>query len=381
MFRAFVEERRRATSEPAFSTASMAESFRTRLMRWRFNWFPAYRDSGARIEYIDARLREVRLRLPLNRRHAQPQRHDLRRQHLRGGRPDPRGDAREPARAGGIRRLDQGGDIRFRRQARTDLTARFVLTRGGGRRSRGSGARGQGGTAVSGRSCRCARAASARRATSSSISIPRHRPAGPRACGAARDVHSHMSPEFSGRTILVTGASRGIGRAIAVRLGRGGANVVVAAKSDEPHPKLPGTIHEVAAEVEAAGGQRAGGPAGRARRGGRGSGGGGGGGAFRRAGRAGQQRGRALADERGEHDAKRYDLIQGVNARAVFLCARGRPAAPETLRARAHPEPVSAAEFSGRLAARLRAVHPEQVRHDDPLAGHGGGVSRARASR
>ena len=60
--------------------------------------------------------------------------------------------------------------------------------------------------------------------------------------------------EFAGRTVLITGASRGIGRAIALRLARGGANVVVASKSDEPHPKLPGTIHEVAAEVDRAGG-------------------------------------------------------------------------------------------------------------------------------
>ncbi len=46
----------------------MPESFHTRLLRWRFNWFPPYRGSGARITYIDATLREVRLRLPLNRR-------------------------------------------------------------------------------------------------------------------------------------------------------------------------------------------------------------------------------------------------------------------------------------------------------------------------
>ena len=45
----------------------MAESFRTRLMRWRFNWHPAYRNSGGRIQYIDETLREVRMRLPLNR--------------------------------------------------------------------------------------------------------------------------------------------------------------------------------------------------------------------------------------------------------------------------------------------------------------------------
>ena len=59
--------------------------------------------------------------------------------------------------------------------------------------------------------------------------------------------------EFTGRTVLITGASRGIGRAIALRLARGGANVVIAAKSDESHPRLPGTIHEVAAEAAAAG--------------------------------------------------------------------------------------------------------------------------------
>ena len=57
------------------------------------------------------------------------------------------------------------------------------------------------------------------------------------------------------KTIFITGASRGIGREIALRCARDGANVVIAAKSDKPHPKLPGTIHSVAAEVEAAGGK------------------------------------------------------------------------------------------------------------------------------
>ncbi|GAB4183428.1 MAG: NAD(P)-dependent oxidoreductase [Wenzhouxiangellaceae bacterium] len=59
---------------------------------------------------------------------------------------------------------------------------------------------------------------------------------------------------LKGRTAFITGASRGIGEAIAVRLGRAGANVVIAAKSDRRHPKLPGTIHTAAAAVEAAGG-------------------------------------------------------------------------------------------------------------------------------
>jgi citronellol/citronellal dehydrogenase len=58
-----------------------------------------------------------------------------------------------------------------------------------------------------------------------------------------------------GKTIFITGASRGIGLAIALRAARDGANIVVAAKTVEPHPKLPGTIFTAAAEIEAAGGK------------------------------------------------------------------------------------------------------------------------------
>ena len=57
------------------------------------------------------------------------------------------------------------------------------------------------------------------------------------------------------RTLFITGASRGIGHAIAIRAAADGANVVIAAKTTEPHPKLPGTIHTAAADVERAGGQ------------------------------------------------------------------------------------------------------------------------------
>ncbi len=60
---------------------------------------------------------------------------------------------------------------------------------------------------------------------------------------------------LAGKTVFITGASRGIGLAIALRCARDGANVAVAAKTSEPHPKLPGTIYSAAEEIEAAGGK------------------------------------------------------------------------------------------------------------------------------
>lgn len=60
---------------------------------------------------------------------------------------------------------------------------------------------------------------------------------------------------LAGKTLFITGASRGIGLAIALRAARDGANIAIAAKTDAPHPKLPGTIHTAAAEIEAAGGR------------------------------------------------------------------------------------------------------------------------------
>jgi len=60
---------------------------------------------------------------------------------------------------------------------------------------------------------------------------------------------------LSGRTLFITGASRGIGKAIALRAAADGANVAIAAKTSDPHPKLPGTIHDTAREVEQAGGK------------------------------------------------------------------------------------------------------------------------------
>ena len=64
-----------------------------------------------------------------------------------------------------------------------------------------------------------------------------------------------MSASLAGKTLFITGASRGIGLAIALRAARDGANVAIAAKTVEPHKYLPGTIYTAAKEIEAAGGR------------------------------------------------------------------------------------------------------------------------------
>ncbi len=127
---------------------------------------------------------------------------------------------------------------------------------------------------------------------------------------------------LKGKTLFITGGSRGIGRAIALRAARDGANVVIAAKSAEPHPKLPGTIYTVAEEIEAAGGRAL--PL--------------------QVDVREEDQVRAAMAKAAEHfggidmlvnnagainlmgvehtPLKKYDLIQGVNHRATFLCAQ-----------------------------------------------------------
>jgi len=83
---------------------------------------------------------------------------------------------------------------------------------------------------------------------------------------------------LAGKRIFITGGSRGIGLAIALRAARDGASIAIAAKTSDPNPKLPGTIHTAAAEIEAAGGK-------------------------------------ALA-------AKRFDLMFDVNVRGTFLTSQ-----------------------------------------------------------
>lgn len=64
-----------------------------------------------------------------------------------------------------------------------------------------------------------------------------------------------METDLAGKTLLITGASRGIGKAIALRAAREGANIAVAAKTHQKHPVLPGTIHSAVEEIEQAGGK------------------------------------------------------------------------------------------------------------------------------
>src|SRR6202034_4019648 len=74
----------------------------------------------------------------------------------------------------------------------------------------------------------------------------------PRSLRSCR-ARSEAAMSLAGKTLFITGASRGIGLAIALRAARDGANIAVAAKTAAPHPKLPGTIHTAAADIERAG--------------------------------------------------------------------------------------------------------------------------------
>ena len=127
---------------------------------------------------------------------------------------------------------------------------------------------------------------------------------------------------LAGKTLFISGGSRGIGLAIALRAARDSANVVIAAKTAEPHPKLPGTIHTAAAAIEAAGGSALAVVC-----------------DIREEAQVQAAVDQAVARFGGidicvnnasaiamtgtlATDMKRYDLMNGVNARGTFLCSK-----------------------------------------------------------
>ncbi len=130
------------------------------------------------------------------------------------------------------------------------------------------------------------------------------------------------SPTLRGKTLFITGATRGIGLAIGMRAARDGANVAVIGKTETPHPKLPGTIHTAAAAIEAEGGKALAVAC-----------------DVRDEAQIVAAIGRCVAAFGGldilvnnasaialtgteATEAKRYDLLQQVNVRATFLCSK-----------------------------------------------------------
>ncbi len=186
---------------------------------------------------------------------------------------------------------------------------------------------------------------------------------------------------LQGKTLFITGASRGIGKAIALRAARDGANIVVAAKTAEPHPKLEGTVHTAVSELEAAGGKAL----------------------------------ACITDIRFEEqvqaavdkavqtfggidivvnnasaisltrtlqtEMKRYDLMHGINTRGTFLTSK--VCLPHLLKAE-NPHILNISPpllMESALVRRTRGLHDGQVRHEHVRAGHGRRVPRTGRGR
>jgi NAD(P)-dependent dehydrogenase (short-subunit alcohol dehydrogenase family) len=189
---------------------------------------------------------------------------------------------------------------------------------------------------------------------------------------------------LKGKTLFVTGASRGIGLAIAIRAAQDGANIAIAAKTVEPHPKLTGTIHTAAAAIDQAGGtslaiacdirDEA---------------------AVKSAVDATVARfggidilvnNASAISLTGTLDtpAKRFDLMWGVNGAARSSARRLRAASQGLGRGRtqpAHPEPRAAAQFESQVVQGPRRVHDREVRDEPVRTRNGGRVSPRRHRR
>ena len=178
-----------------------------------------------------------------------------------------------------------------------------------------------------------------------------------------------------GKTLFITGASRGIGLAIALRAARDGANVAIAAKTTEPHPEA--ARHDLhRGEGDRSGGRQGAAACGRHPRRG-----------------AGRRRGGAKTVETfggidilvnnasaisltGTLDTpmKRYDLMHQINTRGTFLVLAGVHPAPQERGEPARPQPLAAAQHGGALVRAARRLHDGEVRHEHVRARHGGRV-------
>ena len=195
-----------------------------------------------------------------------------------------------------------------------------------------------------------------------------------------RDIIAANARSLKGKTILMSGGSRGIGLAIALRAAADGANVAIMAKTGTAHASLEGTVHTAAAQIEAAGGTGAGHRGGRAQRRGRARRRGADRRTLRRDRRGGQQRlrDRPVQDRRRVDEEVRPD---DGHQRARHLPAlQDRAAAPARERERAHPHAVPAAEPGPAVGRRAPGVHHGQVRHVADHPGAGRGTARDRAS-
>ncbi len=181
---------------------------------------------------------------------------------------------------------------------------------------------------------------------------------------------------LQGKTLFITGASRGIGLAIALRAARDGANIAIAAKTAEPHPKLPGTIYTAAEEIEAAGGKALPlvcdiryeeqvmrrGREDRRR--------------IRRHRHLRQQCQRhRLTDVAGDR-MKRFDLMHRINARGTFLVSKTCMPHLQEGGESARPDAVAAARHEAEMV-RAHRLHHGQIRHEHVRARHGRRVPRA----
>ena len=187
---------------------------------------------------------------------------------------------------------------------------------------------------------------------------------------------------LAGRTLFITGASRGIGLAIATRAARDGAHIVLVAKTVVPNPRLPGTLQSAAAQIEAAGGQAHIVPtdirdetavAGAVQS------------AIERFGGIDILINNASAislTPTAQTPMKRFDLMFGVNVRGSFLCTQAcLPALTRSAAAGRNPHVLTLSpplSLQSALVCATRGLHDGQVRHEHVHARACAGISFTR---